>query len=168
MFTILNTGYYFCGFIELLPQHVLDYSYVWGNVCLVFSISFVSFLPYLTNGFVLFFPQSTFCFLKKKVCKVMWALSNFSYFPMRYLSCIQMFCSIMHETSSSSILQFFISSESSNQCFCEKEVSFRAGLSNTFLCPNERWLVGSFLKDTQGRSCTVRLLPLSVNSVHTK
>lgn len=101
----------------------------------------------------------------------MWAFSNFSYFPMRYLSfisCIQMFCSIMLETTSSSTLQFFISSESSNQCFCEKEASFRTGLSNTFLCPNQCWLVGSSLKDTQGRSCTVRLLLLSVNSVHRK
>jgi len=72
MFTILNTEYYFCGFTELLPQHMLDYSYVWGIVHLVFNTSFVSFLPYLTNGFVLFFLQSAFCFfLKNIVCKVM-------------------------------------------------------------------------------------------------
>lgn len=51
---------------------MLDYSYIWGNVHLVFNISFVSFLPCLTNGFILFFPQSAFCVKKKKkiVCKV--------------------------------------------------------------------------------------------------
>lgn len=50
-----------------------------------------------------------------------------------------MFCGIMLETTSSSgTLQFLISSESSNQSFHEDEASFCAGLSNTFLCPNQR------------------------------
>lgn len=107
----------------------------------------------------------------------MWTLSKFFYFPMWYLcftSCIQTFCGILLETTSSSafmsslFLHFFISSESSNLCFHEDESSFSAGPFNTFLCPNQSQLIGSFLKDTQRRHCTRRLFLLSVNSVYGK
>lgn len=33
------------------------------------------------------------------------------------------------------------------QCFHEDVASFCAGLSNTFLCPTQRWLICSFLKE---------------------
>lgn len=141
---------------------------MFGAMCTWFLIS-VLCLSYLTwqMGLYCFFLGLLFV-EKKIVCKVIWALSQFFYFPMRYLcftSCIQMFCGIMLETTSSLTLRFFISSESLNQCFREDEASFCAGLSNTFLCPNQHWF---FPQDTQRRCCTMRLFLLSVNSVHTK